>query len=101
MELSVHIFKGVIGSGFILMEDNAGRHRSYLVDKFLENDDIRRMDWPVRSSDLNAIVQDWKGLGKEIATQNQRVAENRAAGGVGPTSTETDKLPDFQNEFKL
>ncbi|GBN67089.1 hypothetical protein AVEN_166511-1, partial [Araneus ventricosus] len=37
------------------MDDNARPHRALLVDKFLESEDIRRMDWPARSPDLNPI----------------------------------------------
>ncbi|GFS94913.1 DDE_3 domain-containing protein [Trichonephila clavipes] len=46
---NVHLFTGAVGPDFVLMDDTAMPHRAHLVDKFLENVDIRRIDWPVRS----------------------------------------------------
>ncbi|GFW56789.1 DDE_3 domain-containing protein [Trichonephila clavipes] len=42
---------------FFIMDDNARPHRAYLVDEFLESDDICRMDWPVRSPGLIPVEQ--------------------------------------------
>ncbi|GBM75723.1 hypothetical protein AVEN_92726-1 [Araneus ventricosus] len=55
LETYVCLFRGAVGPYFILMDDNARPHRAHLVDDFLESEDIRRMDWPIRSSDLNPI----------------------------------------------
>ncbi|GBN39097.1 hypothetical protein AVEN_161008-1 [Araneus ventricosus] len=52
------------------MDDNARPHRALLVDEFLESEDIRRMDWPARSPDLNPIEHVWDALGRSIATRN-------------------------------
>ncbi|GFV28103.1 hypothetical protein TNCV_677911 [Trichonephila clavipes] len=44
--------------------------RTHLVDEFLESEDIRRMDWPVRSPDLILIQHAWDALGRAIAARN-------------------------------
>ncbi|GFX08270.1 transposable element Tc1 transposase [Trichonephila clavipes] len=56
LEPYVRLFIDDVGSDFILMDDNAGPPRTtHLIDEFLESEDIRRMDWPVRSPDLIPI----------------------------------------------
>ncbi|GBM39245.1 hypothetical protein AVEN_43646-1 [Araneus ventricosus] len=52
------------------MDDNARSQRALLVDEFLESEDIRRMDWPARSPELNPINHVWDALGRAIATRN-------------------------------
>ncbi|GBO44153.1 hypothetical protein AVEN_239551-1, partial [Araneus ventricosus] len=70
LEPYVRLFMGAFGPEFILMDDNARPHRALLVDEFLESEDIRRMDWPARSPDLNPIEHVWDSLGRAIATSN-------------------------------
>ncbi|GBN95822.1 Transposable element Tcb2 transposase [Araneus ventricosus] len=70
LEPYVRIFRGAVGPKLILMDDNARPHRAPLVDEFLESEDIRRMDWPARSLDLNPIEHVWDALGRAIATRN-------------------------------
>ncbi|GBN56780.1 hypothetical protein AVEN_245927-1 [Araneus ventricosus] len=52
------------------MDDNARPNRALLVDEFLESEDIRRMDWPARSSDLNPIEHVCDAVGRAIANRN-------------------------------
>ncbi|GFX10440.1 DDE_3 domain-containing protein [Trichonephila clavipes] len=59
---------GAVGPDFILMNDNARSHRAHLVDKFLERDDIHRIDLPVRSPNLIRIEYVWDALGRAIGT---------------------------------
>ncbi|GBM82052.1 hypothetical protein AVEN_224072-1 [Araneus ventricosus] len=70
LEPYVRFFRGAVGPEFILMDDNARPHRALLVDEFLESEDIRRMDWPARSPDLNPIEHVWDALRRVIATRN-------------------------------
>ncbi|GFU69498.1 DDE_3 domain-containing protein [Trichonephila clavipes] len=49
LEPCVYLFRGACGPKFILGDDNARPHRALLVDEFLKNEDIHRMDWPARS----------------------------------------------------
>ncbi|GFY30709.1 transposable element Tcb2 transposase [Trichonephila clavipes] len=69
-EVYVRLFRIACGPEFTLM-DNARPHRALLVDEFLESEDIHRMDWPARSSDLNPIEHVWDTLGRAIATRNR------------------------------
>ncbi|GFX03109.1 DDE_3 domain-containing protein [Trichonephila clavipes] len=55
LEHYVRLFRHACDSKFIVMDDNARPHCPLLVDEFLEIEDIRRMDWPDRSPDLNLM----------------------------------------------
>ncbi|KFM62759.1 Transposable element Tcb2 transposase, partial [Stegodyphus mimosarum] len=70
LEPYVRLFWGAVGSEFILQDDNARPHRTFLVDEFLESEDIRWMDWSARSPDLSPIEHIWDALGRAIATRN-------------------------------
>ena len=37
------------------MDDNARPHRAGVVNDYLEDEGIERLDWPSRSPDLNPI----------------------------------------------
>lgn len=51
----VHLFMGVVGLDFPLIDDNVRPHRAHLVDDFLEIKDIHLIDWTARSPDFNLI----------------------------------------------
>ncbi|GBL74382.1 hypothetical protein AVEN_235350-1 [Araneus ventricosus] len=70
LEPYARLFRGAVGTEFILMDDNARPYRALLVDEFLESEDICRMDWPARSPHLNPIEHVWDALGRAIATRN-------------------------------
>ncbi|GFT66846.1 transposable element Tcb1 transposase [Trichonephila clavipes] len=55
LEQHVHLFRGVMGTEFRLMDDNARPHRANIVDECFQSEDITRMDWPAYSPDLNPI----------------------------------------------
>lgn len=55
LEPYVRLFMVSVGPDFILMHDSAHLYRAYLVDEFMKSEDIRRMDWPARSPDLDTI----------------------------------------------
>ncbi|GFW74071.1 DDE_3 domain-containing protein [Trichonephila clavipes] len=67
LETYVRLLRGACGPKFILMDDNARPHRALLIDGFLESEDIRLMDWPARSPDLNPIQHVWDALRRAIA----------------------------------
>ncbi|GFX49492.1 transposable element Tcb2 transposase [Trichonephila clavipes] len=53
-----------IGDDFILMEDNCRPHRANLVDDFLFEEGVVRIEWPACSPDMNLIEHIWDALGK-------------------------------------
>ncbi|GBO21647.1 hypothetical protein AVEN_201799-1 [Araneus ventricosus] len=106
LEPYVRLFRGAVGPELILMDDNARPRRALLVDEFPESGDIRQMDWPARSPDINPIEHVSNALGRAIVTrkppsENHPGNENSVAERVGPIATGNDKLPYFKYEVTL
>ncbi|GFU75119.1 transposable element Tcb2 transposase [Trichonephila clavipes] len=61
--------RGAMALQFLFMDDNAPCHRTVAAEQLLESEDIERMDWPVRSPDLNPIEHVWDFLGRSLAAR--------------------------------
>ncbi|GFW89219.1 transposable element Tcb2 transposase [Trichonephila clavipes] len=57
-------YAAAIGDDFILMDDNCRPYRANLVEDFLFEEGIVRMEWPGRSADMNPIEHVWDALGR-------------------------------------
>ncbi|GFW44930.1 DDE_3 domain-containing protein [Trichonephila clavipes] len=62
----VRLFRGAMGLQFLFMDDNAPCHRTVAAEQLLKSEDIERMDWPVRSPDLNPMEHVWDLLGRRL-----------------------------------
>ncbi|GFU64296.1 transposable element Tcb2 transposase [Trichonephila clavipes] len=60
-------YAAAIGDAFILMDDNCRSHRANLVDDFLFEEGIVRMEWSACSPDMNPIEHVWDTLGRRVA----------------------------------
>ncbi|UYV83652.1 hypothetical protein LAZ67_23001896 [Cordylochernes scorpioides] len=63
-------YRDQIGHNLIFMDDNARPNRARLVNEYLQSENIRRMDWPARSPDLNPIEHVWDALGRRIGARH-------------------------------
>ncbi|GFU58955.1 transposable element Tcb2 transposase [Trichonephila clavipes] len=64
-------YAAAIGDDFILMDDNCRPHRANLVEYFLFEEGIVRMEWPACSPDMNPIYHVWDALGRRVAGRQQ------------------------------
>lgn len=70
-------YAGAIGQEFVLMDDNATAHRARVVNQYLDDQGVERMDWPARSPDINPIEHAWDMLQRRISAR-QRKPSTRA-----------------------
>lgn len=55
-----------VGDGFVLQDDNARPHRARLVNEYLQEAGIERLEWPALSPDMNPIEHAWDQLKRAV-----------------------------------
>ena len=55
-----------MGQGALFQDDTARPHRARIVDTYLQQEQITRMEWPACLSDLNPIVHLWDQSGRAV-----------------------------------
>ncbi|GFX67649.1 transposable element Tcb1 transposase [Trichonephila clavipes] len=60
-------YAAAFGDDIILMDDNCRPHRANLMEDFLFEKGIVRMEWPACSLDINPTEHVWNALGKRVA----------------------------------
>ncbi|GFW61744.1 transposable element Tcb1 transposase [Trichonephila clavipes] len=63
----VVLYAAAIRDDFILMDNNCRPHRANLVEDFLLEEGIVRMELPSFSPDMNPIEHVWDALGRQVA----------------------------------
>lgn len=66
----IHLLRNDIGENFIFMDDNARPHRTQAVQNALQDGNIRRLDWPAMSPDMNPIEHMWDYVKRAIRSRN-------------------------------
>ncbi|GFT60608.1 DDE_3 domain-containing protein [Trichonephila clavipes] len=79
LESYVSLFRGACGPEFILMDNNVRPHRALMIDEFLESEDIRCMDFPARSLNINPREHVWDALRSAIVTLLQQPSGNESS----------------------
>ena len=63
-------FLGRMNQEAVLQDDNALPHLGRVVNEFIQQFNIRRLDWPANSPDLNPVKHIWDELGRGVYSHN-------------------------------
>ncbi|GFY05782.1 transposable element Tcb1 transposase [Trichonephila clavipes] len=70
LDAYVHPYVKTIDNAFMLQDDNARPHRAHIMDAYLEQKTIQRMQWSASSSDLKSIEHFGGTLERRVAAFN-------------------------------
>ena len=59
-------YRHSIEEAFVFMDDNSRPHRAYVVNDFLQDNDIARLEWTACSPDMNPIKHAWDILKRAV-----------------------------------
>uniref|UniRef100_A0AAR2L5Z9 Tc1-like transposase DDE domain-containing protein n=1 Tax=Pygocentrus nattereri TaxID=42514 RepID=A0AAR2L5Z9_PYGNA len=76
-------YAGVVGPGFLLLQDNARHPVAGVCQQFLQDEGIEAMDWPARSPDLNPIEHIWDIMSRSIHQRDIQQRCTTDCPGVG------------------
>ncbi|GFY19075.1 transposable element Tcb2 transposase [Trichonephila clavipes] len=62
-------YAAAIGDDFILLDNNSRPHRANLIEDFLFEEGIIRMEWSACPPDMNPIEHVWDALGRRVAVR--------------------------------
>ena len=85
-------------NNWLLADANARPHRDCVVDAYLHEQDIIRMDWAPYRPDMNSIEHIWDEIGCGLEELDIQSGEPQATGSCSPKCTATDpsgKSPDL------
>ena len=66
LRLKVQPYRQNFGEEFVLMDDNSRPHRANLVNVFLHDNNIARLEWSACYSDMNHIEHAWDTLKRAV-----------------------------------
>ena len=94
---------GVFGRSFVYVQDNALPHTARDSSAFLDQQDVKLMDWPDRSLDMNPIEHVWDQMSvwirdmddppSTVAELNNAVHQAWAAVRPGRVRTLVESMP--------
>ena len=90
-----------LGPGAILQDDNARPHRARVVNDFLQQQQVIRMDWPACSPDLNPNEHAWDVLGRRIREHHHPAVNLGPALPVSPARVESHPPADSEEAYGL
>jgi transposase len=110
-----HLF-GDDSEGWVLQEDNDPKHRSKLVSRWKEENDIEVLPWPSMSPDQNPIENVWRlmkiniakkkirtltGLKVQLATEWNRLPDDLAANLVRSMKNRVEELIEAEGDYTM
>ena len=61
----------VLGENWTLMHDGASVHRANYTKNFLEEKNVKALDWPAKSPDLNVIENVWGQMARRVYAEGR------------------------------